>query len=151
MSAAGAVAVTAGGLPAADDALLSRLRAEAPAVMDHPSGFLSLSHRNRFFTMPGQQGFVAYRERGKHLVAFGGVQAPAEARERLLDAFLAEAKARRRRVMVVQLRESHNHTRTRERVAQRSIVEGGAAGAMCHVTFPRGLRARACYHRRECY
>lgn len=106
MTAAGAVAVASGTAPVADEEILARLRAEAPRVMDHPSGFLSLSARNRFFTIEGQPGFVAYREQGKHLVAFGGVHAPREAWDRLLDAFIETARSRRRRVMAVQLRES---------------------------------------------
>ena len=106
MTSAGAIPL-AGAAPSPDAAgELARLRAQAPAVMDHPSGFLSLSPRNEFFSLDGQAGFIAYRERGKHLVAFGGVNAPPESRERLLDAFLEAARARGRRVMVVQLRES---------------------------------------------
>jgi lysylphosphatidylglycerol synthetase-like protein (DUF2156 family) len=74
--------------------------------MDHPSGFLSLSARNRFFSVDGRPGFIAYRERGKHLVAFGGVHAPADSRESLLDAFLEAARAQGRRVMAVQVRQA---------------------------------------------
>jgi lysylphosphatidylglycerol synthetase-like protein (DUF2156 family) len=100
------VPVAAGAPAAPADEVLARLRHEAPRVMDHPSGFLALSARNRFFTLDGQPGFVAYREHGKHLVAFGGVHAPREAQDRLLDAFVEHARSRRRRVMAVQLRES---------------------------------------------
>lgn len=73
--------------------------------IDHPSGFLALSPRNRRFGVPGMPGFIAYREQGRHLVVFGGVHAPAGHREPLLDHFLAEAVARRRRVLAVQVRE----------------------------------------------
>jgi lysylphosphatidylglycerol synthetase-like protein (DUF2156 family) len=105
VSAAGAIPLA--GAPAADEGgRLARVRAEAPRVMDHPSGFLSLSARNRFFSIDGEAGFIAYREQGKHLVAFGGVNAPRESWDRLLDAFIEAARARGRRVMVVQLRES---------------------------------------------
>ena len=73
-------------------------------VIDHPSGFFALSPRNQRFTVNGIDGFVAYREQGKHLIAFGGVHAVPPDQERLLDAFLAHAESRRRRVLVVQLR-----------------------------------------------
>jgi lysylphosphatidylglycerol synthetase-like protein (DUF2156 family) len=106
MTAVGAVAVSAGEEPVPDTERLSRLRAEAAQVMDHPSGFLSLSARNQFFSLDGQPGFVAYREQGRHLVAFGGVHAPRASWDSLLDAFLEEARRRRRRVMAVQVRES---------------------------------------------
>jgi lysylphosphatidylglycerol synthetase-like protein (DUF2156 family) len=75
-------------------------------VIDHPSGFLALSARNDRFGLPDRPGFIAYREAGKHLVAFGGVHAAAPDRAPLLDAFLALADARGRRVVAVQVRES---------------------------------------------
>jgi len=77
----------------------------ALAAIDHPSGYLALTERNTRFTREGLEGFVSYREQGKHLVAFGGVHAPEEARAALLDAFIAEAEARGRRVLAVQVRE----------------------------------------------
>jgi lysylphosphatidylglycerol synthetase-like protein (DUF2156 family) len=73
-------------------------------VLDHPSGFLALSARNRFFSLADSAGFIAYREQGRHLVIFGGVHAPAVAREPLLDAFLELAARGRRSVMAVQVR-----------------------------------------------
>jgi lysylphosphatidylglycerol synthetase-like protein (DUF2156 family) len=103
MTAVASVPLTAA-MPAVDR--LAGLREQAAAVMDHPSGFLALSARNQFFTVDGRPGFIAYREQGKHLVLFGGVQAPLESREALLDAFIEHAKSRRRRVMAVQLREA---------------------------------------------
>jgi lysylphosphatidylglycerol synthetase-like protein (DUF2156 family) len=75
-------------------------------VIDHPSGALALSPRNRHFGVVGAPGFISYRERGGHLIAMGGVHAPEPARAALLDAFLAEAKARRRGVIFVQVREA---------------------------------------------
>lgn len=72
--------------------------------IDHPSGFFALSPRSQRFQVDGLPGFIAYREQGRHLFAFGGVHAPASAREDLLRAFLAEAERRRRRVVVVQAR-----------------------------------------------
>jgi lysylphosphatidylglycerol synthetase-like protein (DUF2156 family) len=74
-------------------------------VIDHPSGYLALSPRNRRFTANELPGFIAYRARGVHLVSFGGVHAPASARTALLDGFLTWAKRRRRRVIAVQVRE----------------------------------------------
>lgn len=74
------------------------------AWIDHPSGWLALSPRNARFERPGRPGFVAYRERGKHLVLFGGAHAPPGEAGALLDAFLDHAAARRRRVIAVQLR-----------------------------------------------
>jgi lysylphosphatidylglycerol synthetase-like protein (DUF2156 family) len=73
-------------------------------VIDHPSGFFALSPRNARFTADGTDGFLAYREQGKHLIVFGGVHAPPDSQEKLLDAFLGFAASRRRRVLVVQLR-----------------------------------------------
>jgi len=75
-------------------------------VVDHPSGFFALSARNTRFTSEGVDGFLAYREQGRHLIVFGGVHAPPAARRRLLDAFLHLAASRRRRVLVVQVRAS---------------------------------------------
>jgi lysylphosphatidylglycerol synthetase-like protein (DUF2156 family) len=74
------------------------------AVIDHPSGFLALSDRNERFRAPGRQGFVAHRDHGRHLFAFGGVHAPPGADAPLLDAWLAEAARRGRRTVAVQVR-----------------------------------------------
>ncbi len=74
--------------------------------IDHPSGFLALSPRNLHFELQGIEGFIAYREQGKHLVLFGGVHSPAAVRGPLLDAFIAEADRRARRVIAVQVREA---------------------------------------------
>jgi len=106
VNAVAPVAATVGAPPAPSTEILRRLREEAPRVMDHSSGFLSLSARNRFFCMDAHPGFIAYRERGRHRVAFGGVHAPPASREALLDGFIEEARGQRRRVMAVQLREN---------------------------------------------
>ena len=74
--------------------------------IDHPSGFLALSPNKRRFAIANCSGFVAYREQGKHLIAFGGVHAPSEHAERLLDGFIQFAETRRRRILVIQARES---------------------------------------------
>jgi lysylphosphatidylglycerol synthetase-like protein (DUF2156 family) len=79
---------------------------EAARGIDHPSGALALSTRNRRFSLEGPAGFISYREHGGHLIAIGGVHAPEPARAALLDAFVAEAEARRRRVIFVQVREA---------------------------------------------
>lgn len=82
---------------------------DVSALIDHPSGFLALSPRNQRFTFDGIKGFIAYREQGRHLVAFGGVHAPASSQAELIDRFLAHAASRDRRVIVVQLREPQVH------------------------------------------
>ncbi len=81
-----------------------RLGFDPRAVIDHPSGFLALSPRNRRFTVAGLPGFLAYREKGMHFIALGGVHAPASIRPALLDAFVALARRRSRRVIAVQVR-----------------------------------------------
>jgi lysylphosphatidylglycerol synthetase-like protein (DUF2156 family) len=73
-------------------------------VVDHPSGFLALSPRNQLFAADGIAGFIAYREQGRHLIAFGGVHAEPPYQEELLDKFLACAASRARRVVFVQIR-----------------------------------------------
>lgn len=75
-------------------------------IIDHTSGFLALSSHNRRYIVDGLPGFIAYREQGKHLISMGGVHAPAEAREQILDSFLAETERRRRRFLAVQVPES---------------------------------------------
>ncbi|HEV3257966.1 MAG TPA: DUF2156 domain-containing protein [Gemmataceae bacterium] len=74
-------------------------------IIDHPSGFLALSAKNRRFSAPGLPGFIAYRERGRHFVSLGGVYAADEARGLLLDGFLTLAKRRLRRVIALQVRQ----------------------------------------------
>ena len=75
-------------------------------VLDHPSGFLTLSPRNARFADGVGEGFIAYREHGRHLIALGGVHAPPAAWAALLDRFIAFADAGRRRPLFVQVRES---------------------------------------------
>src|SRR5262245_34466606 len=81
----------------------ARARPET-TVIDHPSGFLALSARNELYRARGYQGFVAFREHGRHLFAFGGVHAPPGADAEVLDAWLAEAERRGRRAVAVQVR-----------------------------------------------
>ena len=87
-------------------ASLSHIGDEPAQCIDHPSGFLALSPRNRRFELANCPGFIAYRGQGKHLIAFGGVHARSEYWERLLDGFIQFAETRRRRILVVQARES---------------------------------------------
>jgi lysylphosphatidylglycerol synthetase-like protein (DUF2156 family) len=73
--------------------------------LDHPSGFVALSPRNQKFTLANLPGFIAYRQHGRHWIAFGGVHAPPDLQGQLLDAFLAAAQQQHCRVLVVQLRQ----------------------------------------------
>ncbi|MFO0970271.1 MAG: DUF2156 domain-containing protein [Gemmataceae bacterium] len=73
-------------------------------VVDHPSGYLALSERNRRFGLPGVSGFIAYRAQGLHWIGFGGVHAATADRGPLLDAFVDQADRRRRSVVFVQVR-----------------------------------------------
>ena len=75
-------------------------------VMEHPSGYLALSRRNRVFVADGIPGFISYRKQGKHLWLFGGVHARPEHAGELLDRFLDFAAAKRQRVAAVQVRQS---------------------------------------------
>ena len=72
--------------------------------VDHPSGYLAVAPRNTLFVRPGREGFVAYRRQGRYRLNLGGVQAPADAREPLLRAFLDDARAEGDRVVAVQVR-----------------------------------------------
>lgn len=72
--------------------------------IDHPSGHLALSARNRRFALDGTNGFIAYREQGRHFITFGGVHAEESTRGALLDEFLAFAAKNKRRVIAVQIR-----------------------------------------------
>jgi lysylphosphatidylglycerol synthetase-like protein (DUF2156 family) len=76
---------------------------DAAAFIDHPSGFLACSSANRRFQLPGRDGFIAYREQGRHRIAFGGVHSPVGDGARLLRAFLEDARASSRRVLFVQV------------------------------------------------
>jgi len=78
---------------------------EVCTLVDHPCGYLALSPRNRRYMTDDLPGFIAYRERGLHLVSLGGVHSPATARGVLLDRFLTWARRQRRRVIAVQVRD----------------------------------------------
>jgi lysylphosphatidylglycerol synthetase-like protein (DUF2156 family) len=74
------------------------------SFVDHPSGYLATAPRNALFRRPGRVGFVSYRRHGRHRLNLGGVQAPVDAREPLLAAFLDDAQAQGDRVVAVQVR-----------------------------------------------
>jgi lysylphosphatidylglycerol synthetase-like protein (DUF2156 family) len=86
-----------------EQAIRFELRPEE--VIDHTSGFLALSAQNRRYTIDGVPGFIAFREQGKHLISIGGVHAPPDVRELLLDGCLSEAEARGRHLLAVQVPE----------------------------------------------
>jgi len=72
--------------------------------VDHPSGFLALSPRNLRFCVPGISGFVPFRRQGHHRLVPGGVQAPADCRAELLDAFLRDSARDSDEVVALQVR-----------------------------------------------
>lgn len=70
----------------------------------NPSAFLALNQDTERFSLPGLDGFVAYRPAGRrHLVQLGGPFADSAEQDRLLSAFLDFGRAQRRRVVAVQL------------------------------------------------
>jgi lysylphosphatidylglycerol synthetase-like protein (DUF2156 family) len=70
---------------------------------DHSSAFLTVNDGTEHYLDPEIDGFVAYRESGRHVIQLcGPVAAPAD-RARLLESFKAWAKSRRRRITAVQL------------------------------------------------
>src|SRR3954467_3101049 len=73
--------------------------------IDHPSGYLALSPPHEMFRLQDQPGFIAFRTQGKHVIAFGGVHAPAEHRGPLLDAFLSRVGSLGKIALFVQVRE----------------------------------------------
>ena len=75
------------------------------SMIDHPSGYLALSPRNRLFRLSDVPGFIAFRQQGVHWIAMGGVHAAPLDRRELLEAFVAHASRQRRRVMAVQVRQ----------------------------------------------
>jgi|KBSMisStaDraftv2_1062788.scaffolds.fasta_scaffold113943_2 lysylphosphatidylglycerol synthetase-like protein (DUF2156 family) len=79
------------------------LISEAARIVDHPSGFLACSPRNRVFRVPGRDGFVSYREQGRHWIAFGGVHAPERDARALLRMFLEAARVEWRTPLFVQV------------------------------------------------
>jgi len=72
--------------------------------VDHPSGFLALSPRNRRFSVPALSGFIPFRRQGRHRLVLGGVHAPEAHRAALLDAFLRDSARDGERVVALQVR-----------------------------------------------
>jgi lysylphosphatidylglycerol synthetase-like protein (DUF2156 family) len=70
---------------------------------DNPSSFLAVNEGNSYFHLPGTPGVIVYRPAGEYLVQFGGPFAPAEARPRLLRAFVDFADEQSREIVAVQL------------------------------------------------
>jgi len=81
-----------------------RLRAELAQWSQHPSAYLALNQGTEAFRVPGEPGFVAYRERGGWWFQLGSVFAPPECQGELLQAFRRAARTRRKRVCALQLR-----------------------------------------------
>ncbi|MEU5880009.1 DUF2156 domain-containing protein [Spirillospora sp. NPDC047279] len=70
---------------------------------DNPSSFLAVNEGNAHLRLPDTPGVIVYRPAGRYLVQFGGPFAPAEARPRLLRAFLDLAAEQRREIVAIQL------------------------------------------------
>lgn len=70
---------------------------------DSPSAYLAVNRDNAVFTLPGTDGFIAYRNSRRHWIQFGGpIAAPADATP-LLRAFMSAAGSAGRKVTAVQL------------------------------------------------
>jgi lysylphosphatidylglycerol synthetase-like protein (DUF2156 family) len=76
---------------------------DAALFIDHPSGFLACTERNRRFDVAGMRGFISYREQGRYRVALGGVHSTDEAGGALLDAFLSDTRAAGGKALFVQV------------------------------------------------
>ena len=76
---------------------------EAAAFINHPSGFLACSPKNLQFGSPGLSGFIAYRQQGKHRIAFGGVHSPMGQSGQLLERFLGDTRNAGHRALFVQV------------------------------------------------
>ncbi|MFL6143058.1 MAG: bifunctional lysylphosphatidylglycerol flippase/synthetase MprF [Labedaea sp.] len=85
---------------------LDSVRRTLESCSDNPSAFLALNRGNHYFTVPGRDGVVVYRESGRHLVQFGGPFAPAGCYPGLLKAFGEFASAAGKRVVAIQLQRS---------------------------------------------
>jgi lysylphosphatidylglycerol synthetase-like protein (DUF2156 family) len=71
---------------------------------DHPSIDLAFNAGNRYFSVPGLEGLIVYRERGGVLYQFAGPIASPRDRDLLLQRFVDFAERAGRRVFAVQLR-----------------------------------------------
>lgn len=92
--------------PAAPPVHLPRARALALlASTGNPSAYLALNRDTCHFTVPGAEGFIAYRRHGGFLFQLGGGCAAPEARSLLLTAFRWFAREQGCRICAVQLQE----------------------------------------------
>lgn len=82
---------------------LDYARAIVENYADNPSAFLALNSGNSYFTYPGLEGIVVYRESGRCLVQFGGPFARHGAHRALLDRFGEFARAQHKRVVAIQV------------------------------------------------
>lgn len=73
---------------------------------ENPSAFLALNTGNEYFTLPDEDGMIAYRRAGRYLVQFGGVFAAPDRQPALLAGFQEFAHRSRRRIVGVQLQRS---------------------------------------------
>ncbi len=85
--------------PIGHDAAVSALRTHS----DNPSAFLALNQANRRFMIEGIDGFISYRQAGRHWIQFGEPFAAVADRPRLLEQFCQYAKKDRRHIVAVQL------------------------------------------------
>jgi lysylphosphatidylglycerol synthetase-like protein (DUF2156 family) len=91
--------------PAAQEDLDSaQVRELVSRHTDHPSVDLAFNAGNRYFTAPGIEGVVVYREAGGVVYQFGGPIAAAQDRRALLQRFVELAQQRRCQVFAVQVR-----------------------------------------------
>jgi len=72
---------------------------------NHPSAFLTLNQGTFHFTLPGIDGFIAYRPHGGYLFQFGGGFGSRETQRLLLNRFRLFAHKQQRRICAVQLQE----------------------------------------------
>jgi len=83
---------------------------EADAILrrhaSNPSAFLALNQGTSRFTVPGADGFAAYRRAGRCLVQLGGIFADPQDQDRILDGLMAKARDERCRLVAVQLLEA---------------------------------------------
>ncbi len=73
---------------------------------DNPSAYLALNRGNTVFTVPGIDGFISYRDSGRHWIQFGGPIAALAAATDLLRAFMSAAGSSGATVTAVQLQQA---------------------------------------------
>lgn len=73
---------------------------------DNPSGFLAVNSGNSYFSRPGLDGVIVYRQSGRYLVQFGGPFAPAGSYLPLLREFAEFARGQDCEIVSIQLQRS---------------------------------------------